>query len=157
MRQRTITSPSNPFFVQLPVTKSVTFWKKSSTCSPGSRHTPSTTDISLSLKKIKPSFQVCFLSLPPSLHKHSQSSHSAVGKLLVPATFPEHLSSSSALSGEQHTMHTRNAITFYKVQSSTEQAFSLDHVGAGIYWPADTALQVIPHHLIMHMFPVKRE
>lgn len=149
--------PKQPFFCSTSCNKVSNLLKEKQHLQSWSRHTPSTTDISLSLKKIKPSFQVCFLSLPPSLHKHSQSSHSAVGKLLVPATFPEHLSSSSALSGEQHTMHTRNAITFYKVQSSTEQAFSLDHVGAGIYWPADTALQVIPHHLIMHMFPVKRE
>lgn len=95
-------------------------------------------------------------SLPAAITS-CQSSRFAVGKLLVPATFPEHLCSSSALSGEQHTMHNRNTITFYKVQSSTEQAFSLDHVGAGIYWPADTAFQVTPHQLIMHMFPAKWE
>lgn len=91
------------------------------------------------LKKIKPSFQVCFPSLPPSLHKHSRSF--AVSELLVPATFPESSPSSSILPREQHAMHNRNTITFYKVHSSsTEQAFSLDHVGAGIYCPADTTL-----------------
>lgn len=149
--------PKQPFFVHPSVTKSITFGKKSSTCSPGGRHTASTTDIS-KLKNIKPGFQVCFPSQPPSLHKHSRSSRFAVGKLMVPATFPESPSSSSVLSSrEQHTMHNRKTITFYTVQSSTEQAFSLDHVGAGIYWPADTTLQVISHQFIMHTFPAKWE
>lgn len=104
--------PKQPFFVHPSVTKSITFGKKSSTCSPGGRHTASTTDIS-KLKNIKPGFQVCFPSQPPSLHKHSRSSRFAVGKLMVPATFPESPSSSSILSSrEQHTMHNRKTSPF---------------------------------------------
>lgn len=52
-------------------------------------------------------------------------------------------------------------MSFYKVQLSTEQVFSLDHVGLGIYRAEHLMLLFMwfkfSYQLIMDMFPAKWE